>query len=145
MSALNRIRDWLLTFPMIDKIRELNVDYYSAQPDGSSIAPSGLVEISRQEDILGNVTVENQYNFKLYFVFPKAPGDDVGATENADWLLGFQRWVQEQSIQRLVPTFGDEPQTETVKAQNGTNEYADIEGTGIYTVLLAINFKKHYT
>lgn len=144
MSALSKVREWLKTFPGIDKVQELNVDYYSTQLDNSSIAPSGLVEISRSEDILGNVTVENQYNFKLFFVFPKAPGDDEGSTENADWLLDFQEWVQEQSIKRLVPAFGDDPKNETVKAQNGTNEYADIEGTGIYTVLLSINFIKIY-
>ena len=58
--------------------------------------------------------------------------------------LAFQEWVQEQSIRRLVPTFGDEPKRETVKAQNGANTYADIEGTGIYTVLLSVNFIKKY-
>lgn len=144
MSALRKIREWLNAYPGIDKTQDLNVDYYSTQLDNSSIAPSGLVEVSRSEDILGNVTVENQYNFKLFFVFPKAPGDDASSTENADWLLDFQEWVQEQSVKRLVPTFGDDPKRETIKAQNGTNEYADIEGTGIYTVLLSINFIKTY-
>ena len=144
MSALSKIRTWLMSYPQIHKVAALNVDYYSEQPDNSSLAPSGLVEVSRTEDILGNVTVENQYNFNLYFVFPKAPGDDKGATENADWLLAFQEWVQGQSIKRLVPSFGDDPKAETIKAQNGTNEYADIEGTGIYTVLLSINFIKKY-
>lgn len=142
MTDLARIRAWILTFPKIDRLNGLNVDYYSTQLDNSSIAPSGLQEISRTEDILGNVTVKNQYNFSLEFVLTKSPGDDVGATENADWLLEFQTWVQEQSIRKLVPTFGDEPSSETVKAQNGANTYADLEGNGVYTVLLSINFKK---
>ena len=58
-------------------------------------------------DILGNVEVENQYNFGLYYVFEKSPGDDVGATVNADWIMDFQEWVQEQSIRGTVPKFGD--------------------------------------
>ena len=144
MTALEKILEWLKTFPQINRLQELNVDYYSAQPDNSSIAPAGLQEISRKEDILGNIVVENQYSFSLEFVLMKSPGDDEGATENADWLLAFQEWVQEQSIRRLVPTFGDEPKRETVKAQNGANTYADIEGTGIYTVLLSVNFIKKY-
>ena len=144
MSALEKIRNWLMTYPQIQRLQGLKVDYYSEQPDNSSIAPSGLVEISRSEDILGNITVRNQYNFSLYFVLAKAPGDDVGATENADWLLDFQEWVQEQSIRRQVPTFGDDPKSETIKAQNGANEYADREGTGVYTVLLSIEFTKKY-
>lgn len=144
MTDLERIREWISTFPQIDKLNGLKVDYYSTQLDNSSIAPAGRQEISRTEDILGNVTVENQLNFSLEFVLTKSPGDDVGAKENADWLLEFQRWVQEQSIRKLVPTFGDRPASETIKAQNGTNTYADIEGNGVYTVLLSINFTKYY-
>lgn len=144
MTALEKIREWLNTFPQIGKLQGLNVDYYSAQPDNSSIAPAGLQVISQREDILGNIVVENQYSFSLEFVLMKSPGDDVGATENADWLLAFQEWVQEQSVRRLVPIFGDDPKSETVKAQNGANTYADIEGTGIYTVLLSVNFIKKY-
>lgn len=144
MTALDKIRKWLLTYPQIDRLQGLRVDYYSEQPDNSSIAPSGLVEISRAEDILGNVTVKNQYNFALYFVLLKPLEDDVTATENADWLMDFQEWVQEQSIRRLVPVFGDKPKEETIKAQNGSNEYAGIDGTGGYVVQLSINFTKTY-
>lgn len=144
MTDLAKIREWLQTFPQFNRLQGLKVDYYSTQLDNSSIAPSGLQEISRAEDILGNVEVKNQYNFSLEFVLTKSPGDDVGAKENADWLLQFQRWVQEQSIRKLVPTFGDEPATETIKAQNGANTYADIEGNAVYTVLLSITFTKKY-
>ena len=145
MSALDKIRNWLMGYPEIGQIQGLNVDYYSEEPNNSSIAPSGLVEISRNEDILGNITVKNQYNFMLYFVMAKAMGDDEGATNNADWLIGFQEWVQEQSILRKVPTFGDDPQTETIKAQNGTNDGISQDGTtGLYTVLLSIEFIKSY-
>lgn len=144
MSDLEKIRNWLLTYPQIGMAQGLKVDYYSEQPQGSSIAPSGLQEISRKEDILGNITVANQLNFALHFVFEKSPDDDVGATENAEWLLDLQQWVQEQSILRKIPAFGDDPESETVKAQNGELTYADTDGTGIYTVLLSINYIKKY-
>lgn len=144
MDALETIRNWLKTYPDIGKIMGLNVDYYSVTLDRSSIAPAGLQEISRTEDILGNVTVKNQYNFNLEFVFPKSPGDDEGAAENARWLLAFQNWVQQQSITGKAPVFGDDPKEETVLAQNGTNEYATVEGVGIYTVTLTVNFIKKY-
>ncbi len=144
MTALEKIRNWLDTYPGIDKLQGLKVDYYAAQPENSTIAPAGLVEISRKPDILGNVIVENQYNFALYFVFLKAPDDDVGATENADWLMDFQNWVQEQSILKKVPVFGDIPETETVKAQNGSIADATLDGTALYMVQLSINFTKKY-
>lgn len=144
MSDLDKVRKWVATYPGSARMRDMKVDYFSQNPDNGSIDPSGLVEVSRIEDILGNVTVENQYNFALYFVFLKDPGDDQGAKENADWLMDFQRWVQEQSIRKLVPTFGDEPARETVRAQNGSLYAADEEGTAIYTVQLSINSIKHY-
>lgn len=144
MSDLEKIRNWLHQYPEINRIGALRVDYYAEQPDNGSIDPSGLVEISRKSDILGNVTVENQYNFGLYFVLAKSPEDDAGATENADWLLEFQRWIQEQSVRRNVPVFGDVPQSETISAQNGKVEAADEEGTGIYSVQLSVTFTKIY-
>lgn len=144
MSDLEKIRNWLETYPKIAAAKGLKVDYYAEQTQESSIAPAGLQEISRSEDILGNVTVQNQLNFALYFVFDKSPDDDVGATENAEWLLELQQWVQQQSILRKIPAFGDEPGSETVKAQNGELTYANIDGTGIYTVLLSINYTKKY-
>ena len=144
MSALNEIREWLKTFPGIDRLQGMRVDYYSQQPDNGSIDPSGEQIISVKEDILGNKAVEKQYNFGLYFVLAKDPGDDNVAKENADWVMELQEWVNEQSILRLAPTFGDDPNTEQIKAQNGAVSAADNEGTAIYMVQLSVNFTKIY-
>ncbi len=144
MSDLEKVRNWLLSYPKIDRIQGLCVDYYSEQPNNGSIDPSGLIELSRVTDIIGNTTVKNQYNFVLYFVLAKSPEDDVGATENADWLLNLQKWIQEQSIRKQAPIFGDDPETETISAQNGKVDAADEEGTGVYSVQLSINFTKIY-
>ena len=144
MSDLEKVRSWLRSYPKIDRLQGLGVDYYSAQPNNGSIDPSGLVEISRTTDIIGNTTVKNQYNFALYFVLAKSPEDDVGATENADWLLDLQKWIQEQSIRKQAPIFGDDPETETISAQNGKVDAADEEGTGVYSIQLSINFTKIY-
>ena len=144
MSDLEVFRNWIQTYPNIGRLQKLRVDYYSTEPDNGSIDPAGLVEVSRTEDILGNVTVENQYNFALYFVFAKSPEDDVGASDNAVWLMELQRWIQEQSLLHRAPTFGDEPRTEKITAQNGKVDSADEEGTGIYSVQISINFTKKY-
>ena len=144
MSDIERIRKWVETFSDHKKLDGFQVDYTDAIPNNGGIFPSGLVEISRTEDILGNVTVRNQYNFGLYYVFPKAPGDNEGAAINADWVMDFQKWVQEQSIRRLAPTFGDEPETERIQAQNGVLYDAEEEGTATYMVQLSVNFTKIY-
>ena len=144
MTDLEKIRNWIITYPKIDAALDLRVDYYADKPENSSLAPAGMTELSRKNDIMGNCIVENQYNFALYFVFPKSPEDDIGATENAEWLLDFQDWVQEQSVIRKTPIFGDEPNTESIKAQSGEIIDADPNGIGLYMVLLTINFKKIY-
>lgn len=144
MTALERIRAWIATYPGYDILGSFGVDYTDRIPANGGIFPSGLVEIRRTEDILGNTTVENQYNFGLYYVFLKAPGDDAGAQFNAHWIMDFQMWVQEQSTRHLAPTFGDDPRTERIQAQNGVLYEADEEGTATYMVQLSVNFTKIY-
>lgn len=144
MSDLDKIKAWISTFPGYDILNHFGVDYTDKIPSNGGIFPSGLAVISRTEDILGNVTVQNQYNFGLYYVFAKDPGDDVSALINADWLMDFQMWVQEQSVRRLAPTFGDEPRSEKIQAQNGVLYAADEEGTATYMVQLSATFKKIY-
>lgn len=144
MTDLDRVKNWVLSYDGALPVKDLKVDYFAAEPDNGSIDPSGLVEVSRTEDILGNVEVENQLNFALYFVLLKSPGDDTGATNNAALLMDFQRWIQEQSIRKKAPVFGDEPDRESIKAQNGALYAANQEGTAIYMVQLSINFIKKY-
>lgn len=144
MTDLEKIREWLATYSGAIPVQEMKVDYFSPNPDNGSIDPSGLIEVSRTTDIMGNTAVENQYNFALYFVLLKSPGDDEGATDNAALLMDFQRWVQEQSIRKQAPIFGDDPARETARAQNGALYAADEEGTAIYSVQLSFNFIKIY-
>ena len=144
MTALEKVRDWIATYPGYSSLDGLSVDYTDAKPANGGLMPGGLTEISRKEDVLGNVTITNQYNFTLYFIFAKSPGDDTGAEENAQWLLDFQDWVQAQSISRSAPAFGDDRRKETIKAQNGTLLGTDEEGTACYTVQLTAQFIKIY-
>lgn len=144
MTALERIREWIAAFPEFDILGAFQVDYTDrVNPGTGSIFPNGLVEIERRKDIVGNISVTNQYNFGIYCVFEKDPGDDVCATINADWVMGFQEWVQEQSALGLAPVFGDEPENETISAQNGVL-YEINEGVGTYMVQLTARFMKKY-
>lgn len=142
MSALEKIREWIATFPDHQKLTDFQVDYTDAVPNNGGIFPSGLVEISRAKDIFGTTTVANQYNFGLYYVFEKPTGDDEHAAINADWVMDFQEWVQDQSIRGQAPTFGDDPQSERIQAQNGVLYAADEEGTATYMVQLSVTFTK---
>lgn len=70
MTALEKVRDWIATYPGYSSLDGLSVDYTDAKPDNGGLMPGGLTEISRAEDILGNIVVTNQYSFTLYFLLP---------------------------------------------------------------------------
>lgn len=144
MTALDKMRNWIATFPDYDILSNFYVDYTDKVPSNGGIYPSGMVEVERRRDITGNVTVTNQYNFGIYCVFPKAIRDDEGATINADWVSAFQEWVQEQSVTGAAPAFGDEPRAEKIIAQNGMLYEADEEGTATYMIQLSVQFTKKY-
>lgn len=144
MNPLDSIMEWLTNYKGFDRLQDLRVDYYSQQPDNGSIDPSGVQIISITENIIGTKTVDMQYNFGVYFVLAKDPGDEETAVDNAAWVMDFQNWVNEQSILQLAPRFGDVPKSEIIKAQNGAVTAADNEGVAIYMVQLSVNFTKIY-
>lgn len=144
MNALDKIREWIGKYPDFDILKHFRVDYIDRVPATGGIYPAGLVEIARQPDIVGNVTVTNQYNFSLYYCFAKATEDDVDAEINADWISGFQEWIQEQSATGQAPIFGDVPIDERITAQNGVLYEADDRGTATYMVQLSVRFKRIY-
>lgn len=136
MDALETITEWLMQYHGYDILSDFSVDYTDQVPNNGGIFPSGMLEVSRKTYLDGSFMVENQYNFALYYVFEKSPGDDVGAQINADWVMDFQRWVQETP----PPKFGDK--TLKVIAQNGTLYTAENEGTATYMIQLAVNYRK---
>ena len=145
MSDLDKLKEWLRTYPGADALTDWQVDYTNQLPGSFGVFPAGLVEISRRKNLWGEVTVQNQYNFALYLMLTKAPGDDVGAQINADWVMDFQHWVQAQSVTHKAPTFGNmETSRETMSAQNGALYDADEEGLAMYMISLQALFKMHY-
>lgn len=144
MTALEKMVSWIKTYPGYDLLGDFQIDYTDHVPNVGSLAPSGLVEVDRRQDIFGNATVTNQYNFGLYCVFEKAPDDNAGATINADWIMDFQEWAQEQSLTGLAPVFGDVPQMEQITAQNGMLFAIPADGTATYMVQMSVRFKKKF-
>ena len=144
MTDLEKMREWLETYAGHNILSDFRVDFTDQIPNNGGIFPNGLVEVDRRSTICGLTTVTNQYNFGLYYIFEKAPGDDTGAAVNADWVMDFQRWIQEQSVIGLAPIFGDDPKKEKIMAQNGTMYETDEEGTAMYMVQLSAQFTKKF-
>ena len=140
MEVIERVRQWVQTFPQWEAGQLLYIDYTGAVPGNAGLFPLGLEERDRKEDVLGNVTVSCRYQFALYRV---ASGQEDNAA-NAAWLLEFQDWVRQQSIQGLAPTFGDEPARERIRAEKGRLKDGSQTGTGIYAVQLTAEFVKKY-
>ena len=145
MTDLEKFREWIQTFPG-GIPADFQVDFTGEVPQNAGLFPTGTMEVSRTRDVLGNVTVTNQYNFGLYAVFLKPQNLDEISTQNAEWVMEFQKWVQEQSILGLAPTFGNADQRrEDIKAQNGMFYGSKENGTvGLYMVTITATFKNYY-
>lgn len=144
MTDLQRLTQWLGTYEGHDLLAEFRVDYTDRIPSQGAVYPEGLVEADRRENLWGDVVVTNQYNFGLYITFEKSAQDEVAASMNADWLMDFQRWVQEQTVRRLVPNFGNTATPAVARAQNGALYEAEDSGTATYMVTLSVIFEQKY-
>lgn len=140
MTDLEKVRQWVLTYPQWGEGTQLHMDYTDAVPGNGGLYPTGQEEVSRREDVLGNVTVQCRYRFSLYRV--TTGQEDNGA--NAQWLMGFQQWVQQQSAAGLAPKFGDAPEKEWIRAEKGKLGEASQTGTAVYAVTLTAEFVKYY-
>ena len=138
MTDLEKLKQWLVTYPGWEDT--LAVDFTEAAPGNAGLFPAGLEEIERQEDILGNLQVHCRYRFVLY---RKTMGQADG-TANAQWLLAFQNWVQQQCAAGQNPHFGDVPDKERMQAQKGSLTASSGVGTVTYAVTLIADFIKKY-
>ena len=132
---LDTMLAWLQTFPGWEGT--LQIDYADSVPGNTGLYPRGITELSRREDVLGNVTVRCSWGFALQRA--ALPGE-----ENARWLMEFQNWVADQNRLGLAPKFGDDPKSERIRASEGQlQSYAQV-GSALYTVKLSAEFTKNF-
>lgn len=134
MTVLEKIRNWLVTFPQWGEV-ELVIDSTAATPVSCGLFSGGMEEISRREDVLGNSTVQ----YRQYFTLRREAerGEDA-----AQWLLEFQDWVREQCWRGLAPQFGDIPRQERMRAEKGKLTNTSEIGTATYEVKLTAEYIK---
>ncbi len=139
MTDLEKMKQWLLTFPRWEQGGLLYIDFTDALPENMGLYPTGMEEVSRRATVDGGVITRNRYHFALYRV---TTGQEDNAA-NAQWLLDFQKWVQEQSLAGYAPVFGDEPAQERLRAESGKLRESKAPGTGKYVVMLTAEFVKY--
>ena len=132
---LEKMITWLQTFPQWED--SIQIDFLQARPGSSGLYPKGLTELSRREDVLGNLTLQCRCDFLLR--------KNAGIREeNARWLLEFQQWVMEQDRLGLAPKFGDAPKSERIRVADGQLQSLSQTGSALYTVKLWTEFTKIY-
>ena len=133
MTELEKLEAWLKTFPLWDGT--LSIDVTDAVPGGMGVYPKGLQELSRREDVLGNLTVCYRWSFTLH------RNHGAQTRENAHWLMQLQTWAAQQCRQGLAPQFGDVPTQERLRICEGSLVRRAEGGSG-YTALLTADFTK---
>ena len=129
MTDLEKLFWWLREYPHWGGY--LQVDRLEDESDGIGIFPKGLEELSRQEDVHGNLRIACRYRFELLRRVHYSP-DSI---ENAQWLLDFQNWVQQQCREGLAPRFGDVPAAERMRAEKGFLQNHSMKDTCAVTLI----------
>jgi hypothetical protein len=139
MTDLEKLVQWLQSYPEWGQM-PLAIDYTDTQPVCAGLYPRGVEQVERREDVLGNVTVHCRQTFLLQ----RLTSGQQSSPEDAQWLMGFQSWVAEQSAHGLAPHFGEEPGMERLRAEKGMLKAASQTATGTYAVTLIAEYVKHY-
>ncbi len=141
---LDRLRKWLEQWPGWDGFGPVAVDGLGVLGGGVSLRPGGVTEAAHRVDILGGGVLRLRYRFWLDIKMEKAPGDGLGAEENARKLLGLQDWVNGQSAAGLAPRMGDGEGQEVIRAEEGALQSTDREGLAVYRLVLTVEQEKRY-
>ena len=128
MDVLKTVTDWLKTFPLWQG--ELQVDSLKPVPGSIGLYPQGVQEISRREDVTGNVEVSN----RLELLLCRVTGGEDDRQDCARWLLALQQWISDQSAEGLAPRLGDVPERSFFQAQQGKLCGPAQTGTGRHTL-----------
>ncbi len=134
------LRTWLCTCPYLQNMDAPEIDFVGVTPGNTGLYPIGLEERGRQEDVLGNVTVQYIQKFLVYLVTCPNPGE----VEPGRQILEFQQWVGQQSARGLAPVFGDVPDGDKILAEKG--KLVSVSKTGIckYQVQLTVQYVKKF-
>ena len=129
-------RDWLSTCPHITA--PVSLEYLEAVPGATALFSAGNREVSRCNDVAGNVWVTCRSSFSLLRRVPRL-ADGAGY---AQWLLDLQAWIQHKCIRGETPQVG--ALVVCVQAQNGHLQRDTADSMGVYKVALDVEYVKMY-
>lgn len=135
LTPLNKMKAWLQTCPCFPQGFTLQLDCLDAVPGSKGLYSQGVEEISRREDVLGNVTVVNRMQFLFYLVSCRGM-----EAQDRETLWQLRNWVQQQSFAGLAPRFGNVPREERIMVEKETLHSVSQNGTKKYAVTVTAQF-----
>lgn len=138
VQELETLKTWLETYPGWDS-EVCRAEYTEGTPGNSGLFSQGLEEVSRREDVLGNLQVRCRRKFRLLRMASSEQGQ-----QQAQWMRDFEAWVQAQSAKGLCPRFGDDPHGAWIRAEKGKLAQIRQTGSHMYEVILTAEFTKYY-
>ena len=133
MDVFQKVTQWLESFPLWDGGKP-RIDGIDAKPGSIGFFPKGVEEISRREDVLGNVEIRNRLTLKVCRV------SDGNSTLAAHWLLALQDWVNRKNGAGQIPRLGDLPGRAAITAQHGLLASPAQTGTGRYELIITAEY-----
>lgn len=126
MEKLHLVRDWVMDFPGWEG--DLSIDTTDCAPGSCGLFPVGKEQLSRRENVLGNVRCRYRERFLLRRTAIKG-------CQAAAWLMAFTAWAESQA----APALGDNT---TVRAEKGKLLSTAPDGTATYEVTVEFEYEK---
>lgn len=122
------LRNWLMDCPYITA--PVTVEYLEATPDAVGVFSKGVRELSRRQDVMGNIWVTCQSRFSLLRRAPRFNNDG----ELAQWLQDLQAWFPKQSFFHMWLT------NVRVEACDGCLQEDTADAMAVYAVTLNVEY-----
>lgn len=137
MSVVKVLQDYLAGYRGMElrPISEVLTDM-TESASSYALAPSGNGKVT--EDILGNKTYENNYQFFAR----EAAANETDRQETYDFLEDFCDWLEEQNEEDHLPQLPGRYLAEELTVTNLMLFDIDEDGTGTYQVQLKLIFTK---
>ena len=134
--VINVLHNWLSDCPYISA--PVTVEYLEEKPGAVALFIEDTREISRRQDVVGNVWITCRSRFSLLRRVPRL-SEDGGC---AQWLLDLQGWIQKKSIRGEI----SQPYITHMQAamSDGRLQEDTADGMGIYKVSLDVEYVKTY-
>jgi hypothetical protein len=136
MSLISAVRTFILTYTELDADAPVWVDYIGAVPVEYSIVP--IPGVRTIETYLDN---SSKRAFPFAFKFADYTADQTSRIANAEFAEEFAEWLDEQTINGVLPTLDAGKEPEKIEAVDwGYIEQQGESETAIYQIVCQLIF-----